>query len=151
MFAGVAGFTAFSLSTGRGDTLRRVHGRRVTGAFYDTLGLRPAAGRLLTRDDDVSGAPAGRGRQLQLSGSASSRGNPAMVGSTIRRRRRCRSTIVGVSPRGFTGANVGAVADLTVPVAAHRAPEPGPGVCSAPAIPGCACSPVLAPASRSRS
>ena len=40
-----------------GDTLRRVHAAAVTGAFYDTLGLRPAAGRLLTRSDDAVGAP----------------------------------------------------------------------------------------------
>ncbi len=115
LFAGVAGFTAFSLSTGRGDTLRRVHAAAVTKAFYDTLGLRPAAGRLLTRGDDVAGAPLVAVAsfsywQRELAGS------PAAVGSTIVVDG-IPVDIVGVSPRGFTGANVGAVADLTVPVA----------------------------------
>jgi putative ABC transport system permease protein len=131
LFAGVAGFSVFSLSTGRGDTLRRVHAAAVTGAFYDTLGLRPAAGRLLTREDDVVGAPLVAVAsfsywQHELAG------NPAAVGSTIRVDG-IPVDIVGVSPRGFTGANVGAVADLTVPVAAvarlspNSAPLLGPG------------------------
>ncbi len=116
LFAGVAGFSALSLSTGRGDTLRRVHAAAVTGAFYDTLGLRPAAGRLITRGDDIVGAPlvavAGFSYwQRELAG------NPAAVGSTVRLNG-VPVEVVGVSPRGFTGANVGAVADLTVPVAA---------------------------------
>jgi putative ABC transport system permease protein len=131
LFAGVAGFTAFSLSTGRDDTLRRVRAAAVTGAFYDTLGLRPAAGRLLTRGDDVVGAPLVAVAsfsywQHELAG------NPAAVGSTILIDG-IPVDVVGVSPRGFTGATVGAVADLTVPVAAiarvnpNSAPLLGPG------------------------
>jgi len=131
LFAGVAGFTALPLTTGRGDTLRRVHAAAVTGAFYETLGLRPAAGRLLTRGDDVIGAPPVAVAsfsywQHELAG------NPAAVGSTILVDG-IPVDLVGVSPRGFTGATVGAVADLTVPVAAiarlspNSAPLVGPG------------------------
>jgi predicted permease len=116
LFAGVGGFSGFPLSTGQGDTLRRVNGAAVTGAFYDTLGLRPAAGRLLTHADDVEGAPlvavvSFDYWQREWSGS------PAAVGSRILLDG-VPVEIVGVSPRGFTGANVGAVADLTIPVAA---------------------------------
>jgi hypothetical protein len=57
IFAGVAGFSGGSLATGSGESLRRVPGAFVTGAFYETLELTPAAGRLLTRADDTPGAP----------------------------------------------------------------------------------------------
>jgi putative ABC transport system permease protein len=116
LFAGVAGFSSVPLSTGQGDTLRRVRAAAVTGAFYDMLGLRPAAGRLLTRADDVAGAPlvavASFGYwQHEWSRSPSTIGSRILVDGVP-------VEIVGVSPRGFSGANVGDVADITVPVAA---------------------------------
>jgi predicted permease len=115
-FADVAGFTGYGCAGGAGETLHRVPCAAVTGAFYDTLGLVPAAGRLLTRADDQPGAPlvavASYGyweRQFAA--------NPAVIGQTIPING-VAVTLVGVSPPGFVGANVGAVADLTVPVAA---------------------------------
>ena len=39
-----------------GDVAGTVDGALVSGAFYDVLGVRPAAGRLLTAADDVDGA-----------------------------------------------------------------------------------------------
>jgi predicted permease len=116
IFAGVAGFSGFGCASGSGETLHRVPCAVVTGAFYDTLGLIPALGRLLTRADDQPGAPlvavASYGYwERQLSAS------PAVIGQTMPING-VPVTLVGVSPPGFVGANVGAVADLTVPVAA---------------------------------
>jgi putative ABC transport system permease protein len=116
IFAGVAGFSGSSFAMGSGESLRRVPGAVVTGAFYETLGLTPAAGRLLTRADDVPGAAAVAvasfgfwERQFGLS--------PAAIGQAILLDG-VPVVIVGVSPRGFAGANVGAVADITLPAAA---------------------------------
>jgi hypothetical protein len=56
IFAGVAGFSGFIFTTGSAESIRTVPGALVTGAYYETLGLNPAAGRLLTRADDERGA-----------------------------------------------------------------------------------------------
>jgi predicted permease len=117
VFAGVAGFSSPGpLTVGTGASMERVSSELVTGAFYETLGLRPAAGRLLTRSDDTPGAPlvavASYGyweRHFAL--------DPAIVGRELVLNG-ARAEIVGVSPRGFSGANVGATADLTLTVAA---------------------------------
>ena len=131
VFTGIAGFSGAQFTAGSGGSMQRVRGAYVTGAFYETLELAPVAGRLLTRSDDVAGAPlvavASYGYwQQQLGGSLASVGQPiALSGKRV--------TIVGVSPRGFTGANVGAVAELTLPIAALPEIEPpmagllGPG------------------------
>ena len=57
VLAGVAGFTSSAFDLAGGGTVTRVPGALVTGGFYETLGLEPAAGRLLTRADDVPDAP----------------------------------------------------------------------------------------------
>jgi predicted permease len=87
----------------------------VTGDFYETLGVAPALGRTLTPQDDVPGAtpvavisyrywerrysrdPAALGRELLVEGT------PVVI--------------VGVSAKGFSGANVGEAADITLPLA----------------------------------
>ena len=96
--------------------MSRISGAIVTGGFYDTLGLTPAIGRLLTRADDLPGAPL----VAVASDGYWERGfarDPEVVGRTIMLNG-VPATIVGVSPRGFIGANVGATADVTIAVAA---------------------------------
>ena len=117
IFSGVAGFSSSEFRVGAPGSTARVPGAFVTGSFYDTLGLTPVIGRLLTRDDDRPGAPlvavASYGyweRQFAL--------DPSLPGRTAIVMNGVPATIVGVSPRGFVGANVGQIADLTIPVAA---------------------------------
>src|SRR5262249_19638404 len=57
IFSGVAGFAGTVFDVGPSGSMARVSGAVVTGGFYQTLGLLPGAGRLLTRDDDRAGAP----------------------------------------------------------------------------------------------
>jgi predicted permease len=131
VFDGVCGFSGAEFTVGPRGALSRVPGAWVTGAFYETLGLNPALGRLLTRADDQRGAaPA------------------AVISDGYWRRKYARSAdvlgqsisingvpvpIVGVSPAGFAGANAGSPADITVAVAALPALLPssepllGPG------------------------
>src|SRR4030095_10561152 len=52
IFAGVGGFCHFPFDVGPPASVIRVPGALVTGGFYDTLGLNPAAGRLLNDEDD---------------------------------------------------------------------------------------------------
>ena len=131
IFAGVAGFNTATFDTGVPGNVVKVPGALVTGGFYETLGLEPVAGRLIAPADDRPGAPLVAvlsfgywdrqfDRRLDIAGQ-SIRLNGVPV------------TIVGVSPRRFTGADVGSIADITVPVAALPQLDPpmamllGPG------------------------
>jgi len=112
IFTGVAGFSGYSFNIGAGDSIGKVSGALVIGGYYETLGLNPEAGRLLTRSDDAPDAPLAAvisdgywERQFLRS--------PAAIGQILVVNG-APATIVGVSPPGFTGANVGMTADITL-------------------------------------
>jgi putative ABC transport system permease protein len=131
IFVGVAGFSGFTFDVGSRESVSRAHGALVTGGYYDTLGLQPAAGRLLAPDDDQPGAPLvavisdGYWERQYARGAAALGQTIQINGLPV--------IIVGVSPRAFTGANVGSIADITMAVAAlpqidaGAAPLLGPG------------------------
>ena len=85
--------------------------------MYETLGLRPAAGRLLTPSD--SGRSAADAQPVAvLSYSAWQRrfaGDPSAIGQTVRIEG-MPFTIVGVTPPGFFGVAVGVPVDVTIPL-----------------------------------
>jgi predicted permease len=112
IFSNLCGFSGARFRVGRGDSLESTSGAWVTGAYYATLGLQPVVGRFLTEADDQPGAvptavitdgywerkfgrnPQAAGQQILVEG------KPV--------------TIAGVSPSGFTGANTGETADITL-------------------------------------
>jgi predicted permease len=112
IFAGVGGFSGASFNVDSREGAQRVTGAWVSGGFYAALGLEPLAGRLLGPEDDRPGAPPAAvlaygywesrfGRDYGVVGrSITVEGKPVMV--------------VGISPRGFAGANVGDAANLTM-------------------------------------
>jgi predicted permease len=117
IFSTAAGFSAgWPFNVGSPGSVVVVRGALVTGAFYETLGLNPAEGRLLTRSDDETGAPLvaviSYGYWERQYGA-----RPDVVGQTLTIGG-VPVTIAGVSPRGFVGANVGEIADITMPAAA---------------------------------
>ncbi len=116
IFSGVAGFSGTTFDVGTAGSMSRVHGALVTGGYYSTLGLNPVVGRLLTDDDDRVGAPLSAVIsyaywQREFAGSPQAVGQPLRIKGKV-------VTVVGVTPSGFAGANVGAVADITMTVAA---------------------------------
>jgi predicted permease len=123
IFSGLAGFSGLRFEVGAAGSLSRISGAVVTGDYYETLGLAPVAGRLLTRTDDEPGAPLAvvisyGYWERQYARSTGAVGQAIRIGGVA-------VTIVGVSPRGFVGANVGSVADLTIAVAALPHVSPG--------------------------
>jgi predicted permease len=112
IFSTLCGFSGTHLAVRWGDSVESTTGAWVTGAYYTTLGLQPAAGRLLGESDDRPGAvpaaiitdgywqrkfgrsPEAIGRQIIVEG------RPV--------------AIVGVNPAGFSGTNVGETADITL-------------------------------------
>jgi putative ABC transport system permease protein len=131
IFSNVCGFSASSFDVGLGGLVSRVAGAWVTGDYYATLGLEPALGRLLGRADDQPDAPLAAVISYGYWESQFA-SNPEVIGQSVRVNG-VPVTIAGVSPRGFRGADVGAVADITMTVAALprldpvSAPVVGPG------------------------
>jgi predicted permease len=131
IFSGVAGFSGWPFRVGTAESINKVQGAMVTGGYYKVLGLNPAAGRLLSAEDDRPGAPLAAvisyGYWTRVFAA-----DPGVIGQALRVNG-VPVTIVGVSPSGFTGANVGSVADITMTVAALSLVSPeaagllGPG------------------------
>ena len=101
----------------RGGETRRINGIWVTGGFFDTLGLHPARGRLLTPADDQRGcaprAVLGLGFWQRAYG-----GDPAIAGRMLTVRGR-QIEIVGVAPAAFHGLEVGRSFDVALPLCAE--------------------------------
>ena len=112
VFSDVCGFSDATFNVGSPDAVMRTPAAWVSGAFYETLGLRPTVGRLLMRDDDRPGAiPA-----AVISDSYWQRAfarDDAVIGRSLLIEG-VAVAIVGVSPAGFTGATVGQTADITL-------------------------------------
>jgi predicted permease len=106
------GPTEFNLS--QGGMVRNADGFWVSGDLFRTLGLRPAAGRLLTVDDDRRGCAALT--VLSYSFWRSHYGAAASaVGSTISLDGHP-FDVIGVAPAGFYGMTVGSKFDVAVPL-----------------------------------
>ncbi|MBY0508077.1 MAG: ABC transporter permease [Bryobacteraceae bacterium] len=125
VFSGVAARGNVTLNTGIDDQAAQVFDAEiVSGNYFETLGVRPAAGRLFTANDDLR--PGGHPLvvlshgfwQRQLAGRAN------VVNSTIRINS-FPMTIVGVAAPGFTGTQPGRVAHLFVPMMMKGRATPG--------------------------
>jgi putative ABC transport system permease protein len=109
------GRARFSLSDG-GDA-RTADGLWVSGEFFTTLGVSPAAGRLLSADDDRPGctprAVLGHAAWRRLYA-----GDRAAIGRTITLNAKP-VEIVGVAPASFHGLEVGRGFDVVLPLCAE--------------------------------
>ncbi len=111
---GVAGWTALSLSLGRGTDARMVSTILASPSYFPVLGVRPYLGRFYLESEDVEGvtdAPCVVSYQFwqrSLGASRDALGRASYVGST-------RYTVVGVAPEGFNGLGFSAV-DMWLPL-----------------------------------
>jgi predicted permease len=114
-FTGIAAHLSFGANlSARGQT-QDAEGMLVSGSYFPVLGLTPAAGRLLTPDDDR--AP-GESHvvvlgytywQTRFGGDPAVVGQPLIVnGQTM--------TIVGVAPKGFDGTTIGVKPKVYAPI-----------------------------------
>jgi predicted permease len=114
VFDGLMAHTFALVGTPAGDETRRTFAALISSNYFDTLGVRLAAGRTFTRDEERPGSRApvvivtyGRWQREQL--------DPAFIGKTIRINA-VDFTVVGVAPRGFTGTMALVSADLYLPL-----------------------------------
>jgi predicted permease len=120
LFDGALAWSAAAFNLADGGEMQPVDGLYVSGDFFTTLGVPALAGRTLTAADDVrGGGPAGavavlgHGFWQRHFGGATS-----AVGSTLVLDR-VPFTVVGVTPPGFFGAEVGRTYDVAVPMSAE--------------------------------
>ena len=116
----VAAYGTSTVITGRGADAAPAVGGGATASFFPLLGIRPAIGRVFTEDEDRPDAGASvvvldhDYWTRRFAGDAHVVGRTLIIGDAP-------FTIIGVLPRGFTGAGLTAV-DFWVPVSAWQTP-----------------------------
>jgi predicted permease len=114
VFSGLFAWDDERFDLSQGGAVHYADGIWVSGDFFKTLELRPAAGRLITSADDQRGCP---GAAVLSYGFWQEHygGAPSAIGSTL-----TLSThpfeVVGVAPPGFYGMDVGSKFDVAIPI-----------------------------------
>jgi predicted permease len=114
-FAGVAAHRLFIANLTYGTEAESGDGVFVSGSYFPVLGLRPAAGRLLSPVDDgaIGASPVAVVSHAYWTTRLGA--DPAAVGRAIVVNGRS-LTIVGVAPRGFDGTTLGMRPRVYVPI-----------------------------------
>jgi putative ABC transport system permease protein len=114
VFSGVFAWANDRFDLARGGTVQPADGSFVSGDFFTTLGLRPAAGRLIAGFDDYRGCPPvallSYGFWQGHYGGAS-----GAVGGTLSLDDHP-FEIIGVAPPGFYGMDVGRESEVFLPI-----------------------------------
>ena len=117
VFRDVAALTFSLVGVGRDEAMRRSFVFFVSENFFPLLGVRPAAGRFFTAAESQPNANspvvvAGYSLWQRMGG------RPDFLGSTIQVNGQS-FTIIGVTPRGFTGVNAVLAPDLWLPLGVY--------------------------------
>jgi predicted permease len=114
LFEGLMAHTFAMVGTPAGENTRRTFAAVISSNYFDTLGVRLAAGRPFNAAEERPGA----GIRVVITTYAQwkrERLDPAFIGKTIRINAED-YTVVGVAPEGFTGTMALASADLYLPL-----------------------------------
>lgn len=114
VFSGALAWGEDRFDLSQGGAVNMAQGMWVSGGFFQTLGLQPAAGRLISAADDQRGcagvAVLSYGFwQDHFAGEASAVGSVLSLDNHP-------VQIIGVAPRGFSGLNVGRKFDVAIPI-----------------------------------
>ncbi|MGH9837939.1 MAG: ABC transporter permease [Blastocatellia bacterium] len=124
VFSGLAAHAPISVSLSDGNQTERIKGEIVSGNYFSLLGLKAAAGRTFAPEEDRT---LGAYPVVMLSYGLWQRrfgSDRSLLGKTVRINNQG-FTVVGIAPRGFTGMNLGEVADLWAPMMMQPQVEPG--------------------------
>jgi len=116
IFSSVFSWSTTQFDLANGGVVQNVNGLFASGDYFATLGVRPAAGRLISSTDDVRGCPGVAVLsygfwQDHFGGAKSAVGGTLSLGNHA-------FQIVGVTNPGFYGVDVGNKFDLAIPVCA---------------------------------
>lgn len=107
-----------------GAELEKIGVELVSGTYFDTLGVNPVAGRVLTNSDDQipGGHPVAVASYLwwqrRFGKDPEAVGTAVTIGSTV-------YSIIGIAPPEFFGTTVGQSPDLWIPQAMEKQISPG--------------------------
>jgi predicted permease len=112
VFSSVLAFAPASFSLGSGGEPQRIRGHLVSASYFATLGVTAIEGRVLQLTDDEAGAaPVGlishRLAQQRFGGHIPDR--PIVINGR-------QITVVGITPPGFVGPELGQSADIWIPI-----------------------------------
>ena len=122
VFSGMAAVTFAQVNWMNGNAAEQILLQVVSGNYFTVLGVQPARGRGFAADEDQRATAV-----IVLSHGFWERslgGDPGAVGKTITLNR-TPFTIIGVTPRGFTGTQLGGGPAGWVPMAIHDVVQPG--------------------------
>jgi predicted permease len=123
-FTGLAAHKSFGANVAARGQTRSMDGELVSGSYFATLGLQPAAGRLLApADDQTPGAHPvvvlSHATWVSRFGQdASIVGEAIVVNGTS-------CTVIGVAPRGFEGTTLGRQPEIYAPLTMRAVLQPG--------------------------
>jgi predicted permease len=122
-FSGMFAWSGDSFNLNRGGEVRSAHGLLVSGDFFNVLGVDAALGRVLEPTDDRPGcgspvAVLGYGFWQRQYG-----GKVSVLGSTLTLNGQP-FQVVGVTPAGFFGLEIGRAFDVVVPLCADSLLNP---------------------------
>jgi predicted permease len=123
VLGGLAAFSGISLTLDTGGLTERIDAQVVSGNYFDVTGVRPAAGRTFSPEEDRIGSPA---RVAVLSHRLWQRrfgGDPAIVGRPITLNGHAHA-VIGVAARGFSGSVLGDTPEVWVPMALQEEVRP---------------------------
>jgi putative ABC transport system permease protein len=112
--------TRYNLATG--GEVRNVEGSRVSGQYFETLGVQAVLGRTLTAADDKRGC-AGTAVLSHDFWQRAYAGRTDVIGQTISLNGHP-FEIVGVTQPGFSGIEVGSAVDVTAPICTDAIVDP---------------------------
>jgi predicted permease len=115
---------SYPMHTGYAGRTERVAGEIVSGTYFQVLGITPAAGRLLTPDDDK--APGAHAVAVLSHGFWTSRfaGDRSIVGKSMAVNGHP-YTVIGVAQAGFEGVELGEPTQIFVPTMMKAQLTPG--------------------------
>jgi putative ABC transport system permease protein len=116
VFSGVFAWSVARFDLAQGGAAHYAQGIWVSGEFFRVLGLRPAAGRLIALSDDKRGCPGVTVLSYDFWQDHYG-GAPSAIGSILSLNTHT-FEVIGVTPRGFYGVNVGGRFDVAAPICA---------------------------------
>lgn len=114
-FSGIFAWGTDTFSLGKGTNARDVHGLWVSGGFFPVLGIAPVRGRLFDYQDDQHGCGASVAVISYGLWQGEFGGLDSAIGSSVTVQDHS-FQIVGVTPPGFWGLEVGRTFDVALPI-----------------------------------
>jgi putative ABC transport system permease protein len=126
VFSGVFAWSNTEVRLDRSLGARPAKALLVSGDFFSVLGVVPYIGRVLTRDDDQRSCAVPTAVLSHDFWQRELGGDPAAIGRTLTLNARP-VEVVGVTPPGFVGVEVGRAFDIAAPICAQASLGGEPG------------------------